>query len=384
VKNREYLIYISRFFSGFAGWLVFLAVALMIKEQYGSNHVPLAFVWQAIPPLLLSNWLARKTPEHKMKTVFIWSQVLGIVALFLLAVPIGLIGIYTFIFLNSLIQTVSNPILISMAMKTVDKDRWHKVHIRLSSVQATTLALAPIFGGWFSMAFGFGQLLVLTAFCGLVGIAFIYLAIPQFDEPAPKGKQEHLKWFQQWQPLKIDSWHLRRGFALWTLFLAIGAFLNTVEFPVFETMGLSRSEIGQMLGSWGVGNLLAFFAATRVKNIFPASVASVVFAAALALFLAQISLQAALFAFAVGGFINSYLAGSLRNYISENTPTHSRSLDVWAAVNQRLGLVNLSVYALGGLALPYAGETVMGLPMVAFALIVAGSLFLQRPPDARS
>jgi hypothetical protein len=372
LNRRESFLYVSRFFTGFAGWLVFLAVALMVKEAYGAERVPLTFLFQGMPPLLLSNWLARLTPEHKMKSIFIVAQLIGILALSFLQPDFGMIGILLFIVVNSTIQTLTNPILISLAMHTVDSNRWQAVHTRLSSVQASTLAIAPIFGGWFSMTFGFANLIWLTAACGLIGAAMMVPAIPPLqktDKPV-----EGLRWFQQWRPLTIPSKILRRSILVWSLFLVCGAFLNVIEFPMFEIQGLNRGKIGWMLGAWGVGNLTTFFAGSRKIVCLSLTWSAAFFTAALALFVVSNRLEPALLAFLLGGFLNSYIAGILRNNITQAIPEQVRSLDVWAAVNQRMSIINISIYGMGGYLLTWTSPRLLGSAMIACGLVLFTAL----------
>jgi hypothetical protein len=345
---------------------------LTVKEKYGAERVPLAFLFQGLPPLLLSNWLARLTPEHKMKTVFVLAQFAGILALSFLHPEFGMTGILLFIFINSTIQTLTNPILISLAMHTVGSSRWQEVHTRLTSVQASTMALAPIFGGWFSMTFSFVNLIWLTAACRLIGAAILVPAIPPIEMTTKSV--ESLRWFQQWRPLRIPNEILRGSILKWSLFLVCGAFLNTIEFPMFELQGLSRSEIGWMLGAWGVGNLAAFFASSKLNSRLNLQWSAAFFIVALTLFVLSTRFEPALLAFLFGGFLNSYVAGILRNKISQSIPEQIRSLDVWAAVNQRMSLINIAIYGIGGYLLASFSPQILGIAMIVCGLLLVASV----------
>lgn len=369
MNRREWFLYASRFLSGFAGWLIFLAVALMVKERYGANQVPMTFLLQSLPPLIFSNWLARLTNEKYMKTVFVSAQLLGVPALLLLNERLGLPGIYTYILLNSMIQTLCNPILVSMAVKAVPSNRWEGVHLRLTSIQSSTLAIAPIFGGWLAMTFGFDQLILLTAICAISGAALMLPAIPRLESSPRSTEQIH--WFQQWRPLKLPNREMKLAFRHWGIFLVLGALLNTVEFPIFEQAGLSRGDIGAMLGFWGIGNLVAFAYSLKKATPFSARIAGLAFTTALAIFVMQGSLWLALSSFLVGGFFNSYLAGILRNRISQSIPEGTRSLDVWAAINQQMGFVNLIIYGSGGYLLGLISPTILGGMMIAVGLALS-------------
>lgn len=378
MSRREGFLYLSRFFTGFAGWLVFLAVALIVKEKYGAERVPLTFLIQGLPTLFLSNWLARLTPEHKMKSIFVVAQLVGVLALCLLLPSLGMPGIFIFVLVNSTLLTLINPILISLAMHTVGSDRWQIVHTRLSSVQASTLAIAPIFGGWFSMEFGFVRLIWLTAVCGLIGLATMILAIPEVEQKSKAT--ERLRWFQQWRPLAIPSKALRQSIFLWTLFLVCGAFLNVIEFPIFEARRLSRVELGWMLGSWGVGNLVAFFTSSKIFSWINLSWSSLFFTSVLGIFSFSTRFDVAILAFLFGGFLNSYIAGILRNNISQAIPEDTRNLDVWAAVNQRMSIINMAIYGMGGYLLPWMPVHVLAMLMIGSGVLLFSVVLYSRMP----
>ncbi|MFZ4405162.1 MAG: MFS transporter [Pseudobdellovibrionaceae bacterium] len=375
MKSREMYLYLSRLFTGFAGWLVFLAIALMVKDEYGSNKVPWVFLIQSLPPLLLSNWLASKTTESKMKNVFLISQFISIVALLFLNKYFSIYGIYSFVLINSLVQTMNNPILVSMAMKSVGQDRWQAVHTRLTSIQSSTLAIAPIFGGWFSMSFGFASLILLTALIGIFGLVFMFFAIPPLQDSVQTTDRTQSSFLQKWRPLIIQDKDLKTAIGLWSIFLFVGGLLNTIEFPVFEIQSLSHSKIGFMLGAWGFGNLLVFATSYKKKAPLTALQSCSLFALTLFLFIGTFSFTASLVSFFIGGFLNSYIAGILRNKISSAIPTRVRPLDVWAAVNQRMSLINIFCYGLGGYALKFISVQYLGALMLVFALLLIFALF---------
>lgn len=139
-------------------------------------------------------------------------------------------------------------------------------------------------------------------------------------------------------------------------------------------MELSRANIGKMLGAWGIGNLLAFFYSLKKRSLFNAQISSFIFISALGLFLAQGPLWTGLVGFLLGGFFNSYLAGLLRNKISQSIPKEVRSLDVWAAVNQRMGLINILIYGTGGYLLDLISATTMGGFMIVVGVLLGLSL----------
>lgn len=377
-SKRQIYLYVSRFFSGFAGWLTFLAIALLVKEKYGAHQVAWTFIIQSIPPVIFSQYLAKKIEESKMLRFYNYFQAITVIALVILSIYLNLTSIYMYLLVNSVALTVTNPLLITMATKSFSADEWKGIHIRLNSIQAATLAIAPVFGGWFSSMFGFQNLIYLILFCIGLSLLFINKSLIRIETITNKNLENNQSGFlYNLLNLKINNNELRKYIAIWTLFLCCGALLNVIEFEIFSKFNFSRSDIGWVIGSWGIGNLLAFLSSYLRKQIVRDfwSVVGLVLVLVSFLYMSHVVGSAILFLFA--GYFNSQFSGFIRSKISESIPKDERSLDVWSAINQRMGIVNIIFYGLGGYLLQKNFRPQLEIVFVLFWLMLLGFVWMK-------
>lgn len=106
------------------------------KERYGGHQVAFVFVIQSLPSLLFSTVLARRVPEKNSVIISSGLQVIGVLALALLWADLGRIGIYMYLLINSLLQTVLNPVSVMIAGKITSRERWAGVHTRLTATSS--------------------------------------------------------------------------------------------------------------------------------------------------------------------------------------------------------------------------------------------------------
>ena len=140
INQRLYLV---RIISSFGDWLTFIAIALLIKEQYGGDKVAFAFLIQSLGPLLLSNYVRRIVPHGKEYHVYIGTLLAASVNVLLLTLNLGLWQVYLYTALASVIGTFSRPLLMTLVGQWVIKSDLSTVHTRLGSLQASILAFAP-------------------------------------------------------------------------------------------------------------------------------------------------------------------------------------------------------------------------------------------------
>jgi hypothetical protein len=83
--------------------------------------------------------------------------------------------------------------------------------------------------------------------------------------------------------------------------------------------------------------------------------------------------------FTAAGFLNAHIGGVLRSRVSAQIPTTTPALHIWSVINQRLSIINISIYAICGSALAHVHLMwTSGLMLLAG---LASVVFLRRPAN---
>jgi MFS family permease len=360
-------IYTLSFLSSVGNWLTFLAVALLIKEEYGADKVALGFLIQSLGPLFLSNYFARNIPQKKQFSIYLVSLILAAANVALLVFSLGLWQIYLYYVLSSIIGAFSRPLFFSMLGEWIEKDQIAKVHTRIGSIQAAVLAFAPPLGGFLTIYFGFEALFILDALTFLIGIPLLL--------PKPKVVNEHVESVKT--PLIIPVKEselpvsLRKRLYTWYVYLGVGAILNALEFKTFEQADFSRSDIGIIIGAWGTGALLSFVFNEKFSSRMTATSMAIYASVAFVVFAMSQNLWLSTACFVVGAFGNSLIGGTLRGDIQNTIPDGIKPLSIWSLVNKRLSLINIAFYGGISFSLPYVDYGYyVGLLLVACVIFV--------------
>lgn len=342
-------IYILSFLSSFGNWITFLAVALLIKEEYGADKVALGFLIQSLGPLFLSNYFSKNIPQKKQFSIYLLSLILAAINVSLLIFNLGLWQIYLYYAIASIIGAFSRPLLFSMLGEWIQKDQISKVHIRIGSIQAGVLAFAPPLGGFLTIYLGFEALFIIDAITFLIGIPLLL--------PKPETINERVEIAERPQVVHVNEsalpLSLRRRLYTWYVYLGVGAILNALEFQTFEKADFSRSDIGIIVGAWGFGALLAFVFNERFVERLSSTMLAIGASAAFIVFVMSNNVWLSTACFIVGAFGNSLIGGTLRGGIQNEIPDEIKPLSIWTLINKRLSLINIIFYGGISLTLPH-------------------------------
>jgi len=360
-------IYTLSFLSSVGSWLTFLAVALLIKEEYGADKVALGFLIQSLGPLFLSNYFARNIPQKKQFSIYLLSLVLAAANVALLVLNLGLWQIYLYYIFSSIIGAFSRPLFFSMLGEWIEKDQIVKVHTRIGSIQAAVLAFAPPLGGFLTIYLGFEALFILDALTFLIGIP---LLLPKPQILNEYVESDKINFIVSVKEVELPQ-PLRRKLYTWYVYLGVGAILNALEFKTFEYANFSRSDIGIIIGAWGTGALLSFLFNEKFSSRFKVTSTSIFASVAFVVFAMSQNLWLSTVCFVVGAFGNALIGGMLRGDIQNKIPSGIKPLSIWSLVNKRLSLINIIFYGGISFTLPYVGYGFyIGLLFVACVIFV--------------
>lgn len=344
-------LYISRIISGLGSWLTFLATALLIKEEYGTDKVAYAFLISSLGPLFLSNYVSKIIPKDKKYPSYVALCLLSALNVLALTLNLGLWQIYVYLSLASIIGTFTQPIFMSLVGEWVEREKLQIVHLRLGSIQACLLALAPPLGGFISTFFGFNLLFLIDAATFVIAILFLIPRPKTINAPSSKKTSSDSEEEKTHNKLLLPS-ELRHLLVIWYLFLCLGAALNALEFEAFSVANFSRSDIGLVIGGWGIGALIAFIYGKKITEKVSLKAGSWFLVIAFLTFALSKSVWVSISAFVVGSMMNSFIAGSIRGKIQNQIPESLNPLDIWSLINKRLSIINVTFYGGIGFLIP--------------------------------
>ncbi|MBC7740993.1 MAG: MFS transporter [Bdellovibrionaceae bacterium] len=366
LKNR---IYISTFVNSFGSWLTFIAIALITKEKYGADHVALVFLVQTLPAIIFSRGLVNLIPPAATEKVYVVTQVLLALCSFAIMIDQSLFAIYVFLFITSLLKSLSNPLNNSLIGKWIPLNEQKAVFTKVGALQAGTVALAPALGAWIKIFFSSNILFLIDGASFLISVLilkelFIKNKIVNFTN------EFTFKWSKiiagvSPKPGDIPQ-AVQKVLFVWFLFLAVGAILNAVEFPAFQRSGMSEQMIGYALASWGVGSLIAFLFSNRLSEKLSGLALVVVMSA----FVFGSNQYLVISCFFMAGALTCYMSGSIRSRLQKSVPEGYPAAPVWAYANQLTQIINLVAYGSVGFLIGFVGLNFFGVALVAATVLL--------------
>jgi DHA3 family macrolide efflux protein-like MFS transporter len=342
--NFEYRLYLAMAINSLGSWLTFLAIALILNNNYGSEHVALSFLIQSLPPILISPYICNFiSGRHKTKIYFLINLLLA-VNVFIASFGDTVFQIYVYMILASIFGAIQRPLMDSLIPEWVDKSDLVKVNTRVGSINSIMLMFAPPLGGLISSLFSSKFLMIFDSITFLVSSLIIIsqLKITTHLDLKPKVK---VKFFSIKE--KLFNVFLRRHLTIWYWFLLFGGVFNGIEFYLFKSYQFTSQQIGLALGAWGFGGLISFLTVknqSRVRIQF----LSVLYFTSFITFLFINNFNCILISFLMGGVSSGLLAGKVRTLI-QNSIINEDSLEVWGLVSSRMAFINCICY--GGSAL---------------------------------
>lgn len=356
-------LYFSAFVNSFGSWLTFLAIALIVKEKLGADHVAFVFLAQTLPAILFSRVLSDLVPEKRQGQAYLLIQFLLAANSFILCLTQNIWAIYAHLFCGAILKSVANPLFNSLIARLVPRAALQSVFTRIGALQAGTLALAPVLGAWLKINSSVEILFATDAFT-FVAAALI---VPEFLKTIGIAESVR-KTVQFWNNFITPPEGIPRAtyaaLKSWLIFLTVGALLNAIEFPAFARIHMSDQEIGFAMAAWGGGSLLAMVLPVK-RGIVGFSLTY--FGSLLAFALAPTP-WILIASFAVAGLFSSVLSGALRALLQFSVPQDFNPLPLWAFTNQLTQVLNLIAYASVGALLRQTG---LG-PFAALTLGAAG------------
>jgi len=374
----ELRLYLSTFINSIGTWLTFLAIALIVNERFGPEHVALVFLVQTVPAILFSRTLASLIPAQLQERYYWVSQVLLAISSLLLVFSQNLFLIYMTLFVSAFLKSISSPLFNTLIGKHISPQDHQRVFTKVSALQAGTLALAPVLGAWIKIAYSAKMLFALDALSFIVSI----LLLKEFfnlQRSTEEGKTNFkLSWGQLFAGISLKPKDVPKTvlphLQIWFLFLIIGALLNAIEFAGFSNAQMSEKHIGYAMAAWGLGSLIAFLRSVRIHVAY----LSAGFAIALTLFVLAKQPMFSIIAFSLAGALSSYITGALRGTLQASVPKGFNAMPTWAYANQVTQLINLICYGTAGFFLQLVGFSFFGYAMVLFTIILAFILFSKK------
>lgn len=372
-------IYMSSFVNSFGSWLTFLALALLIGEKYGTHQVAYTFLIQCLPTLLLSRSITRIFPPKYMYSSYVLMQIILAVNVSILIFDQSLTTIYAHLIFAAFVKSLSQPVfntVVGLATPTQDQQI---VQTRVGALQTSTLAFAPLVGGYLSLHLGFHFIFALDAASYLIGAAFLLPKLTGYHAPAAEVTSEFKlrtllnELVQPPKGLGVKM-HLALGF--WFGFLILGAAVNAIEFEQFQNLSLSKTQIGYFVALWGVGSLVAIFIpAQYLKSTFLDARFTVAgYSLSIGIFTNSTSALLASFAFLAAGFLSSIAAGKIRAHLQNSVPPGRNPLPIWIFANQVTQFINILFYLAMGIMIqfqfPQGAKYLITLICIAYIVLI--------------
>ncbi len=367
---RETLFYIAGAASALGSWMTFLAVALFVNEKFGADKVAYAFLISSMPALLLSRSAVNAIPIRHQKKSYLISLFLMAVNVLLLIRADSLWNVYFYLLVASCISAFAKPLLDTLIAESFEKAELDRVLTKAGSLSASILCIAPPIGASLATSLGYSFVYVVDAvtFC-IAAILFLFVFKGTKQDLTTKNHESDIikKQFYSMKEISYPS-SLRKSLFFWYSVLVLGALINAGEFGLFNLASYTKSQIGYVVGAWGVGGLVAFLTAgfqvkTYINKLF------ILYGVLLGMFYQFPQFWFSCFVFAISGLLSAKIGGNMRAIIQSRIPQDIRSLEVWGLVNSRLSLINMLVYSSVGFLIPYWGVQWITLPLLLVAIL---------------
>lgn len=239
--------------------------------------------------------------------------------------------------------------------KWVESKDLENAFIKLTSSQSAALAIAPALGTSIMLS---TSTQILYFIDSLSFILALFLIIDKFNTPLSPIfisdlYQVKLKDVLQTSlkiPLSVPK-KLWLVLISWFGFLTLGALINALEFPKFQSLAMSKVQIGNILTFWGAGSFVPFVLTIHLNSIL----SGIIFMSSIFIFLYTNNIEIAFICFIIGGWSSTLFSGSLRAQIHKNVPAGLNTLPIWTFANQITQLINLIAYVGVGLLFSYLG-----------------------------
>ena len=287
-KKFENFLYWSVAANSMGSWFTLIGLALLVQEKHGGTA--LAFVWilQSLPMIAFSRKVAERFNVFNLIPLWCSLQIIAAINVFILSFSQSLSSIFIYIFLSTTISCISNSVSRAMISTYVDQEKTPEVFRRSGALSSSLIAVSPIIGAYISNLFGMKYLFIIDAISFIIAAAIIFNFRPSVVNSIPSNSHQKINFnlvgvlaeacrsFADTLTLNsklksAPSLMFRQISRHWFYFLIAGAFLNGLEFPLFDHYELSRMQIGYALGAWGVGNFIVLFLPSRIESMLSVS-----------------------------------------------------------------------------------------------------------------
>ncbi len=361
--------YFSAFVNSFGSWLTFLAIALVVKDRYGAEHVAFVFLAQTLPSIFFSRALSELVPESRQGQVYLALQILLAANSVVLCFSQNLFLIYLHLIFGAFLKALSAPLFNALVSRFTPREDLQIVFTRLGGLQAGTLAIAPAMGAWLKINASIEILFAVDALTFVLAAVALPEMLKKIAGASQTGVKKSVSVFNRFlsAPENVPPSTIA-ALKLWLVFLAIGALINAIEFPAFSRLAMTDQEIGFAMAAWGLGSVFSLIWPLQ----FDSFRLSLVYLVALFAFVVAPGPWATIASFGAGGLFSSYLSGALRARLQLSVPKDFNPLPLWAYANQLTQLLNLIAYVSVGALLTSLGFG----PFAALTLICGAWLCL--------
>ena len=352
--KSEYCLYLSVAINCLGSWLTFLAIAIILNRKYGSHHVPLSFLIQSLPPILLSPFVSKFIARDFKAKIYGVINFLLAVNVFFVAFNQTIYNLYAYLVIGSVLSAIQKPIMDSLYPDWFSKNALDRIYSRVGSINSIMLMFAPPLGGLISVSFSPKVLMVVDGATFLLATAVIWplLLLPSKSKfktlTKPRlfaFKHNHL------------NQNLKGNLYLWYSFIFIGGIYNGIEFFLFNEHGLNSQDIGILLGFWGLGGLISFafidFLKTKSLQFY-----LLIYSFSFFLFVTSHSYWLLAMAFIAGGLASGLASGKIRSLIQKSI-TNEDNLTIWSMIASRMAVINCICYGGSALIIEYANSDII-------------------------
>jgi len=368
---KYWRIYSATLINTFGSWCTFLAIALIVKERFGAQYVPMVFLVQTLPVILFSRGMVKLIAPQAEQKWYVIIQVLFTLNSLVLLLSSSLPAIFVHLFMAAVLKGLSGPLYNMLLTDMTEADDRKLVFTRVDSLIAGALALAPPAGAWVKIFFSSKALFAIDAASFLIALVLLwpYLAVGYHKSVVWLNRSElkinQILYQVVHRPSQMPS-VLWLPLVLWLTYQLVGALLNGLEFSIFSVKQMSEVQIGYALAAWGIGNLILFLVGQ--VNV---RVSAGVYFLGLLLFIFLPSASGAIGSFLIAGFAYSALSGGLKSKLVASVPKEFNPLPVWSYANQLNQIFNLVCYLGAGVLLNSSHSWIM----TVLVLLVAGLLW---------
>ena len=348
MKSIELKILFSLGINSIGTWMTFLATAFMTQEFFGSGAMAYNFLIQSLPSIFLAPVLGHYIHSQNCKKIYIFSQILLALNVLVLGISVWKYHVYFFLIIAASLNAVAIPCLQELIKQVVPNENSKQFQSQFAAVNGAMLSLSTGLGGFLADQLGYRFLFFLDASSYFIaGMIILNIFIPSESTTIQAiNRVSNIRTYFSKLFIRLQTPpDLSRILNIWFVFLLMGAFINAIEFPIFSSHQFSKTEVGQLIGAWGFGQLVCLiwgqrFLSISIKN----QLLILIFALGTFIFSKYIIISQ--ICFFIAGYLTATISGFIRSEILSHIPQGLTTAQVSSYIQSRLGMINIASYLL--------------------------------------